>query len=167
MNQVAPKHPCLRRLSLPAGLDSRINAAGIKQPIQASGARRREDGSPRGPRHVVTRFTTSVREAARPSGHGELRAFPSHPRTLEASFLLEGASMNQWQSLYSSCERAPMKDRTPLLSLSTVADAKISNPPWVNFQSAGSVFNQRQQVTILVDGDELINSVNTDHIGKA
>ncbi|VVQ25773.1 hypothetical protein PS928_06179 [Pseudomonas fluorescens] len=28
-----------------------------------------------------------------------------------------------------------MKDRTPLLSLSTVADAKISNPPWVNFQS--------------------------------
>ena len=112
MNQVAPKHPCLRRLSLPAGLDSRLNAAGIKQPIQASGARRREDGSPRGPRHVVARFTTSVREAARPSGHGELRALPSDPRTLEASFLLEGASMNQWQSLYSSCERAPMKDRT-------------------------------------------------------
>ncbi|MNJ66602.1 hypothetical protein D3C77_626930 [compost metagenome] len=29
--------------------------------------------------------------------------------------------------------------RTLLLSLSTVADAKISNPPWVNFQSAGWV----------------------------
>jgi hypothetical protein len=60
--------------------------------------------------------------------------------------------------------------RTLLLSLSTVADAKISNPPWVNFQSAGSVFSQRQQrsqVAILVDGDELINSVNTDHIGGA
>jgi len=26
---------------------------------------------------------------------------------------------------------------TRLLSLSTIADAKISNPPWVNFQSAG------------------------------
>ena len=29
--------------------------------------------------------------------------------------------------------------RTLLLSLSTVADAKISNPPWVNFQPAGWV----------------------------
>jgi hypothetical protein len=29
--------------------------------------------------------------------------------------------------------------RTLLLSLSTIADAKISNPPWVNFQSAGWV----------------------------
>jgi hypothetical protein len=28
---------------------------------------------------------------------------------------------------------------TRLLSLSTIADAKISNPPWVNFQSAGWV----------------------------
>ena len=35
--------------------------------------------------------------------------------------------------------------RTLLLSLSTIAGTKISNPPWVNFQSAGSVFNQRQQ----------------------
>ena len=29
--------------------------------------------------------------------------------------------------------------RTLLLSLSTIAGAKISNPPWVNFQSAGWV----------------------------
>ena len=28
---------------------------------------------------------------------------------------------------------------TRLLSLSTIADVKISNPPWVNFQSAGWV----------------------------
>ncbi|WP_223596793.1 hypothetical protein, partial [Pseudomonas sp. A-R-19] len=28
---------------------------------------------------------------------------------------------------------------TRLLSLSTIAEAKISNPPWVNFQSAGWV----------------------------
>jgi hypothetical protein len=28
---------------------------------------------------------------------------------------------------------------TLLLSLSTIAEAKISNPPWVNFQSAGWV----------------------------
>jgi len=32
--------------------------------------------------------------------------------------------------------------RILLLSLSTVADAKISNPPWVNFQSAGWVIFQ-------------------------
>lgn len=29
--------------------------------------------------------------------------------------------------------------RTLLLSLSTIAGTKISNPPWVNFQSAGWV----------------------------
>jgi len=35
---------------------------------------------------------------------------------------------------------------TLLLSLSTIAGTEISNPSWVNFQSAGgSVFNQRQQ----------------------
>jgi hypothetical protein len=30
---------------------------------------------------------------------------------------------------------------TLLLSLSTIVGTKISNPPWVNFQSAESVFN--------------------------
>ncbi|WP_125828517.1 hypothetical protein [Pseudomonas weihenstephanensis] len=36
---------------------------------------------------------------------------------------------------------------TLLLSLSAIADAQISNPPWVNFQSAGwaLIFNQREQ----------------------
>ncbi len=35
---------------------------------------------------------------------------------------------------------------TLLRSLSTIADVKLSNPPWVNFnRQGGSVFNQRQQ----------------------
>ncbi|WP_324741257.1 DUF6957 family protein [Pseudomonas veronii] len=33
----------------------------------------------------------------------------------------------------------PLLTGTLLLSLSTIAGAKISNPPWVNFQSAGWV----------------------------
>ncbi|HEX8594876.1 MAG TPA: hypothetical protein VF682_16655 [Pseudomonas sp.] len=36
---------------------------------------------------------------------------------------------------------------TRLLSLSTIADAKISNPPWVNFQSAGWVSFQSAPTT--------------------
>lgn len=39
---------------------------------------------------------------------------------------------------------------TRLLSLSTIADAKISNPPWVNFQSAGWVSFQSAP-TVLTD----------------
>lgn len=50
---------------------------------------------------------------------------------------------------HSSCRRK-WKRRTSktsyLVHLSTIADAKISDRPWVNIQSAGgAVFNQRQQ----------------------
>ena len=38
--------------------------------------------------------------------------------------------------------------RTLLLSLSTIADAKFSNPPWVNFQSAGWVSFQSAPTAI-------------------
>ena len=36
---------------------------------------------------------------------------------------------------------------TRLLSLSTIVDAKIINPPWVNFQSAGSIRRRRQHLS--------------------
>jgi hypothetical protein len=39
---------------------------------------------------------------------------------------------------------------TRLLSLSTIADAKISNPPWVNFQSAGWVSFQSAPTSTLI-----------------
>ena len=38
--------------------------------------------------------------------------------------------------------------RTLLLSLSTIAGTKISNPPWVNFQSAGWVSFQSAPTVI-------------------
>ncbi|PMX17793.1 hypothetical protein C1Y26_26860 [Pseudomonas sp. MPR-R2A7] len=37
---------------------------------------------------------------------------------------------------------------TRLLSLSTIADAKISNPSWVNFQSAGWVSFQSAPTSV-------------------
>ena len=49
--------------------------------------------------------------------------------------------------------------RTLLLSLSTIAGAKISNPPWVNFQSAGWVSFQSAttsslQLEVIAEGVE-------------
>ncbi|HKX55309.1 MAG TPA: hypothetical protein VJN01_04375, partial [Xanthomonadales bacterium] len=48
---------------------------------------------------------------------------------------------------------------TRLLSLSTIADAKISNPPWVNFQSAGWVsFQSAPTAMVSIVLNELVHS---------
>ncbi|AWM95167.1 hypothetical protein DJ564_16230 [Pseudomonas sp. 31-12] len=51
---------------------------------------------------------------------------------------------------------------TRLLSLSTIADAKISNPPWVNFQSAGWVSFQSAPTTHVLTKQLFID---TQHLG--
>ena len=40
--------------------------------------------------------------------------------------------------------------RTLLLSLSTIAETKINNPPWVNFQSAGRVSFQSAPTAMIM-----------------
>ena len=44
--------------------------------------------------------------------------------------------------------------KTLLLSLSTIAGTKISNPPWVNFQSAGWVSFQSAPTAWIADSRE-------------
>ncbi len=52
-----------------------------------------------------------------------------------------------------------------LLSLSTIADAKISNPPWVNFQSAGWVsFQSAPTLGFLSRQGKLIYHTTTDTV---
>ena len=50
--------------------------------------------------------------------------------------------------------------RTLLLSLSTIAGTKISNPPWVNFQSAGWVSFQSAPTMQVCGGSQSFNVVN-------
>jgi len=49
---------------------------------------------------------------------------------------------------------------TRLLSLSTIADAKISNPPWVNFQSAGWVSFQSAPTNLTEQLEIKINAIS-------
>ncbi|PWY40277.1 hypothetical protein DK261_17385 [Pseudomonas sp. RW409] len=48
-------------------------------------------------------------------------------------------TINTLPHVYMRWGLMPLLTGTVLLSLSTIAGAKISNPPWVNFQSAGWV----------------------------
>ena len=98
--------------------------------------------------------------------HSTLAAQTKMKSRKSASTRMVSRTMNRFDlhhKLSTACLHAVEPDspstRTLLLSLSTNAVTKISNPPWINFQSAGCVSFQSARTLYLLSSLTILRSL--------